>query len=167
MEVRYKGIKHERCEDAPFVGALISAIDCKFNCEGCFNQYLKELPTQKESAENIIAEVKRNPLNEGIILGGLEWSCQPVELYNLVRTASRNGLKVMIYTGCDETCFDRKIGLSMLGAFINRDFYVKFGNFQPDKSSHKKAFGVVLATDNQYIVKFTKDGSRVVDENSD
>ena len=40
--VSYKGIIHERTEDAPFMGALIIAEKCSNNCQGCFNQHLKD-----------------------------------------------------------------------------------------------------------------------------
>ena len=161
MQVKYKSIEHERTQDAPFVGAMVSAVGCPFNCPGCFNQHLKDMPTLYSTAEGIIAEIKKNPFNEGIILGGLEWSTYPVELYNLVRTASRNGLKVMIYTGMTEKEFDQKVGVVLLGAFINDDFYIKFGEYAVEQEPIDKVeFGVNLASSNQYIVKFKKDGSR-------
>lgn len=101
MEIRYKSITHERTEDAPFIGALISAVDCKFKCTGCCNRDWKKEPTFKLSAEEIIKQVLSNPLNQGIIFGGLEWSLQAVELLELSKLASQNGLQVMIYTGCE------------------------------------------------------------------
>lgn len=132
MEIRYKFIQDERTEDAPFVGALISAIGCKNKCKGCFNRHLKTYPTLKNTAEEIIEMVKSNPFNEGIILGGLEWSEQPIELIELCKVASENGLKVMIYTGCEtlgefqsiigNACAD-KVGYSdMLNKAMLTDF---------------------------------------------
>ena len=45
--INYKTIVNERTEDAPFIGALISAIDCKFNCKKCFNQDIKSAQRSK------------------------------------------------------------------------------------------------------------------------
>lgn len=102
MKIRIKGIVHERVEDAPFIGALISAIDCNLNCKGCFNQHIKELETIEMDSEEILNKVLENPFNEGIILAGLEWSLQEEELRELVSLARKKGLKVMIYSGLSE-----------------------------------------------------------------
>ena len=51
MIIKTKGIVHERVEDAPFMGALISAVDCNLNCKGCFNQHLKSLPNIEMDSE--------------------------------------------------------------------------------------------------------------------
>lgn len=110
MLIRHKGIIHERSEDSNFIGALISAIDCKFKCKGCFNRHLKTMPYRVDDSEDIIREISSNPFNEGIILGGLEWSLQPIELLELVALASKKGLKVMIYTGCELKEFHTRIG---------------------------------------------------------
>lgn len=101
MKIRYKSITHERTEDATFIGSLICGNTCKFGCKNCFNQDLKTLLDITETSEKIIENVKSNPFNEGIILGGLEWSDQPLELLDLVDKASQSDLKVMIYTGCE------------------------------------------------------------------
>jgi recombinational DNA repair protein RecR len=37
QRINYKLIESERVEDAPFMGALISACDCKYNCPNCLN----------------------------------------------------------------------------------------------------------------------------------
>ena len=110
MKIRYKTIEHERTEDAPFVGALISSIDCKFKCKGCFNRKAKLLPNIEREADEIIEEITSNPFNEGIIFGGLEWSLQPVELVELFEKASNAGLKIIIYTGCTAEEFYKRIG---------------------------------------------------------
>jgi len=110
MEIRYKTIEHERTEDAPFIGALISAIGCKMKCKGCFHKDLKKAPTLKATEQEIIVSVLSNPINEGIILAGLEWSEQPLELLALVGEAAKNNLKIMIYTGLDLFNFQATIG---------------------------------------------------------
>jgi pyruvate-formate lyase-activating enzyme len=105
MNIKYKQIEHERVEDAPFIGALICAVDCNINCPDCFNQHLKQYPTIEKSANEIINEVKSNPFNKGIILAGLEWTLQPEEMRELIYLAQENNLKVMLYTGLDECVF--------------------------------------------------------------
>lgn len=108
MIIKTKGIVHERVEDAPFMGALISAVDCNLNCKGCFNQHLKDLPNIEMDSEDILDEVTNDPFNEGIILAGLEWSLQPKELREMVNSARKRKLKVIVYSGLSEEDFKKK-----------------------------------------------------------
>lgn len=163
MNIRYKVIEHERTEDAPFVGALISAIGCSLKCRGCFNKGLKKEQTIEKDVKDVIDEILSNPFNDGIIFGGLEWSEQPLELINLIEEASKVGLKIMIYTGHTLTDFQSIIGkacatkvgfdhmlankmlmendntlYAMMGAmildyYIPDDYYIKAGKYDRDK----------------------------------
>jgi len=167
MKIRYKTIEHERVEDSPFVGAIISAIDCWENCLNCFNGALKSLPTQETEASNIIAEVKSNPLNEGIILAGLEWTMQPEEMLNLLYTAKQLGLKTMLYTDMSGNDFSRWFRVLQnsrslfcgVNHLANSDLslyldYIKFGVYNEAKKSEQHySCNVRLASTNQYIMK--------------
>lgn len=145
--VHYKGIIHERAEDAPFMGALIIATSCGNRCKECFNQHLKAATTYTKPAEEIIAEVKQNPFNDGIILGGLEWSEQPDEAVELIRCASASGLQVILYTGLTEDMLYCRIPKEHLVGCL-----VKFGKYDPTcLSATYKSYGVHLASTNQYI----------------
>lgn len=185
MQIRYKFIEHERTQDAPFVGALVCAIDCKLKCKGCFNRDLKKMETKKATAKDIVAEVLENPFNEGIILGGLEWSRQAEELVELVTEASAQGLKIMIYTGlnlgefemvigkacCDkvgvktlpEDYADRDMMYACIGGMvldnaIHDDYYIKTGRYDESLPAiNREQFGVKLATTNQNIIKIQKE----------
>ena len=146
--VSYKGIIHERTEDAPFMGALIIATSCNNRCQDCFNQHLKDAKTHLRYADEVIAEVKQNPFNDGIILGGLEWSEQPDDAIALISCATAAGLEVMVYTGLTEELFYSRIPAEYL-----HNCYVKFGKYDNKHlSDNYKSFGVKLASTNQYIV---------------
>lgn len=145
--IHYKGIIHERAEDAPFMGALIVATNCSNNCKDCFNQYLKTAKTYTNTAEGIIAEVKQNAFNDGIILGGLEWSEQPEEAIELIRCATANGLAVMLYTGLTEEGLYHRIPREYLVGCL-----VKFGAYDNTcLSDNYSSLGVKLASTNQYV----------------
>jgi len=147
--INYKLIEHERCEDAPFVGALIASCDCKFNCPNCFNQHIKTLPVIAKSCDDIIAEVKANPFNKGIIFAGLEWTLQLNECLSLAKEAKRQGLQTMLYTGND---FEGRL----MGAIIlsNLFDYIKCGRYEEElKTANHIEYGVVLASTNQHIYK--------------
>ena len=147
--INYKLIEHERCEDAPFVGALISACDCRFDCRNCFNQSVKELPTQTRNCEDIIAEVRRDIFNKGIIFAGLEWSLQLDECIQLARKAKENGLQTMVYTGNE---FDSPAVGQMIKA--NCFDYIKCGRYlEESRTANHIEHGVILASSNQHIYK--------------
>ena len=146
--VSYKGIIHERAEDAPFMGALIIAASCNNGCRGCFNQHLKNAKTYMRYADEVIKEVKQNPFNDGIILGGLEWSEQPDDMIALISCAAAAGLEVMVYTGLTEEYFYRRVPIRYL-----HNCYIKFGKYDAKcLSDSYESFGVKLASTNQYIV---------------
>ena len=146
--INYKLIEHERVEDAPFVGALISACDCKFGCKGCFNQHIKNMPTKQDTAENIIKQIKSNPFNKGVIFAGLEWTLQIDECLALARLAKQNGLLTMLYTGSEN-----KLELNLLKLCDGFD-YIKVGRFIEElKTANHIEYGVVLASSNQHILK--------------
>lgn len=147
--MKIKGFEHERTQDAPFMGCLIIANNCNRNCRNCFNQHLKNKPSIDMTADDIIAEVKKNPFNEGIILGGLEWFEQIDDMKVLMQTAANSGLKIMVYTGFpvikDETIFKecaKKV-----------DTYLKIGPYV-ETLPGRQMYGITLASKNQKIIKF-------------
>ena len=145
--IHYKGIIHERAEDAPFMGALIIATSCSNGCKDCFNQYLKTAKTYVNTADGIITEVKQNAFNDGIILGGLERSEQPEEAIELIRCATANGLAVMLYTGLTEEGLYHRIPREDLVGCL-----VKFGAYDNTcLSDNYSSLGVKLASTNQYV----------------
>ncbi len=149
MIIHYKTIQHERCEDAPFVGALISACDCKFDCPSCFNQSVKTLPTITKFSEDIITEIKSNPFNQGIIFAGLEWTLQLNECLSLAKEAKQQGLQTMLYTGNDFK--GRLMGTIILSNLFD---YIKCGRYEEElKTANHIEYGVVLASSNQHIYK--------------
>lgn len=145
--VSYKGIIHERTEDAPFMGALIIATSCNNRCQDCFNQHLKDAKTHLRYADEVIREVKQDLFNDGIILGGLEWSEQPDDAISLISCATAQGLQVMLYSGLDEDALYRRIPKEYL-----HGCYIKVGKYDNSKSSETySSNGVRLASTNQYV----------------
>ena len=146
MKIRHKGVYHERF-DAPFVGALISSIGCTIGCPGCINEHVKNAPEQVSTVQELMDAVEANPFNQGVILGGLEWTEQPTELLALITEALNRGLKVLLYTGRTESWVKANMP-ELLGLPI----WIKFGEYRAGSST--KSFGVLLASDNQYIKYF-------------
>ncbi len=147
MKINFKGIVHERYEDAPFIGALIIAEKCKFACKNCFNKHLSNEKTIISNEVDIIDEVKKNAFNNGVIFAGLEWANQPKELMALIKEAKKRKLKIIVYTGLEEEEFLKLVDLDIL-----KNCYVKYGGYDETKAvDDYKMFGVKLASKNQVI----------------
>lgn len=153
MKIKY--IQHEVMNDAPFIGALVVANDCNKNCINCFNQELRSLKSVNRSAVDIVDEALSNPLNEGIILGGLEWTEQINDMFYLSVFALMDGLNVMIYTSLSEYECTKLVEFRSLISIAKRQtgkLYIKFGSYQQELACQDNVqFGVKLATSNQLI----------------
>jgi len=148
MKIRYKSITHERVEDAPFVGALVCALDCNIGCKGCFNQSLKEAPIFYKKADEILDEIMSNPFNEGVILAGLEWSLQPSELMAMIKSCAIKNIPVIVYTGHTIETFLRRVPKIKNYPQV----LIKHGAYDESKLSlTHEAYGVRLASTNQNI----------------
>lgn len=156
--IEFRGITHERTQDAPFVGALICAPYCHIGCKGCFNQHLKDAPLIKLKAKDVIKEVMSNPLNEGIILAGLEWSYSLPQAIELILEAQKSGLKTIIYTGLEYPVFMDKLREAFKfneNKFINMvcGLFIKAGPYDSSKKldQPRRILGIQLATSNQKV----------------
>lgn len=154
MKIAIKGIFHERTEDAPFIGALICADNCKFNCPDCFNKEYKTLPSYYMEDYQIIQEIKSNNFNRGVILSGLEWTLQPKEMFRLIELAIDNDLEIILYTGMDYNNLIKKFP-----ELLNYNIYIKTGRYIEKLSTNDNIqYGVKLASSNQKIYKIQKGG---------
>jgi pyruvate-formate lyase-activating enzyme len=146
-KINYKYIETERMGDAPFIGVLISACDCNFNCKNCFNQHVKKIPTKQITLCELIDIVKSNPFHKGVIFAGLEWSLQLDELVAAIEIAHRNNLLTMVYTGCDKN--SDYVQYLINNTSVN---YIKYGKYKEKliTANHIEE-GVILASSNQHI----------------
>lgn len=187
MLVAFRGVEHEITEDAPFVGARLLSLGCSLKCKGCHNKpNLFNIPTEINLACDIVKEVKSNPMNEGIIFGGGEWSDQALEMLEIANKADLNGLKVMIYTGLtidefwyrigkavfssassDDECklisnddcniLYPMIGKMTLDNYIQNTYWIKAGSYDKDKLVNDNIqFDIKLASSNQKIYEIRK-----------
>lgn len=145
--INYKYIETERIGDAPFMGVLISACDCQFNCKNCFNQHVKNLPTKQIKLYELIDIVKSNPFHRGIIFAGLEWSLQTEELIDAIELAHQNNLLTMVYTGCDKN--SDYVQYLIDNTSVD---YIKYGKYKEKlTTANHIEEGVILASKNQHI----------------
>lgn len=143
--IRHKGIIEEVFSDAPFIGARINAISCSHNCPGCFNKQLLDDPIIQSTPEEIIEQVKSNPIHQGLILGGLEWTEHLSETRTLIFAALEAKLQVILYTH-----HDLQELLKLLPELEGLPMYVKCGEYLRE-GIPTKSVGVSLASNNQCI----------------
>lgn len=151
MIIRHKGVYSPRF-DAPFVGTLLSAISCPFACKGCINDPLKPLTYDTIDSDEFLNSVANDPFVEGIILGGLEWSEQSLELFILLEGALKRNLKVILYTWYPNYQTLCEV-LPFMSKLKGSGIYIKFGKYDENDLSNgdNVHYGVSLASNNQYI----------------
>lgn len=146
--IRHRGIEHNIFSDAPFVAARICAIQCTHDCPGCFHKHLQADDDDiiHQEAVDIIREVINNPFNEGIVLGGLEWTEQADEMFELISAAQAAGLEVMLYTHMSVRDYAARFGRCS-------GIYIKHGEYVSGDQPHEE-FGIRLAGDGQHIIYY-------------
>lgn len=144
---KHRGFESGVTSDAPFIGLRISALDCHMNCPGCHNQHLKTRPILESNTKAVLNMLEAT-INEGVILGGLEWTNQPTEMLNIIEDVTAAGHLVMLYTGLDRDHF-KKVFPQLWGV---PGVWVKYGTYDSARDGrYEETFDVHLASDNQHI----------------
>ena len=99
-KIRIAGIVEESIVDGPGIRMVVFTQGCKHNCKGCHNPeshsftggYLMDI-------EEILEEIKANPLLDGITLSGGEPFEQWDVCSELAKGVKELGLNVVTYTG--------------------------------------------------------------------
>lgn len=99
-KIRVAGIVEESIVDGPGIRLVVFTQGCKHNCKGCHNPeshsftggYLMEI-------EEILEEIKSNPLLDGLTLSGGEPFEQWEACSELAKEVKKLGLNVVTYTG--------------------------------------------------------------------
>lgn len=93
-------IIHDSIVDGPGFRLTVFTQGCPHRCEGCHNPETHDFSGGKQmSAGQLIKELERNPLLDGITLSGGEPFSQAAECLELARAAHERGLNVWAYTG--------------------------------------------------------------------
>lgn len=99
-KIRIAGIVEESIVDGPGIRMVVFTQGCKHNCKGCHNPeshsftggYLMDI-------EEVLEEIKSNPLLDGITLSGGEPFEQWQACSELAKGVKELGLSVVSYTG--------------------------------------------------------------------
>ena len=100
MLIRIAGLVPESYVDGDGIRFAIFMQGCLRNCEGCHNPETHALDGGRlMDTTEIISEIKKNPLLDGITLTGGEPFLQVDAANELARAAKNLGLSVWCYTG--------------------------------------------------------------------
>lgn len=98
--MRIAGIVHDSIVDGPGLRVTVFTQGCPHACPGCHNPDSHAMCGGYEMAvEDIIAQLDRSPLTEGITLSGGDPMMQPEDCLRIARAAHERGLSVWTYTG--------------------------------------------------------------------
>jgi anaerobic ribonucleoside-triphosphate reductase activating protein len=99
-KIRIAGIVKESIVDGPGIRYVVFAQGCKHNCPGCHNPETHSFNGGiLVDIEELIQQMKQNPLIDGITLSGGEPFEQAEGFGELAMRAKKQGYSVMTYTG--------------------------------------------------------------------
>ena len=101
MDIRIAGIVNDSIVDGPGIRFTIFTQGCPHNCEGCHNPQTHTFDGGKiVSVEELIDQIQRNPLLDGVTFSGGEPFVQAEALSVLAKVIHDNTeLDVVTYTG--------------------------------------------------------------------
>lgn len=100
MKFRIFGTAEDSIVDGPGIRYTVFVQGCPHRCPGCHNPESHDFHGGREATtEEIIAQMKANPLLDGLTLSGGEPMCSPEACTELAEAAVGAGLNVWCYTG--------------------------------------------------------------------
>lgn len=100
MEIRISGLVNDSIVDGPGFRYTVFTQGCKFNCPGCHNPHTHDVAGGRLiDIDEILCEVKQNPLLSGVTISGGEPFLQIPETLELTKKVKALNLDVIIYTG--------------------------------------------------------------------
>jgi anaerobic ribonucleoside-triphosphate reductase activating protein len=100
VRIRVAGIVKESIVDGPGIRYVVFAQGCRHHCPGCHNPQTHSFEGGSiMDTDDMLEQIKGNPLLDGITLSGGEPFEQAPGFAELARKAGELGLNVMIYTG--------------------------------------------------------------------
>lgn len=98
--LRLAGVIRESIVDGPGWRFVVFTQGCPHHCEGCQNPQTHAFDGGYiTNTENLLREIKKDPLLSGVTLSGGEPFCQAESLAALARKVHALGLNVMTYSG--------------------------------------------------------------------
>jgi len=98
--LKVSGIIEESIVDGPGFRYVVFVQGCPHHCKGCHNPQTHSFEGGKEmTVEEIISEIKENPLLSGVTFSGGEPFCQPEALTLLAEEVKKLKKNIFVYSG--------------------------------------------------------------------
>lgn len=99
-KIRIAGKVNDSIVDGPGIRYTIFFQGCPHHCPGCHNPETHDFNGGHfEDIDDIMKEIKSNPLLLGVTISGGEPFSQEAELLTLVKEIRKTNLNIMVYTG--------------------------------------------------------------------
>lgn len=100
MDIRIAGTVDDSIVDGPGFRYTVFTQGCSHHCPGCHNPETHDFAGGRVvDTETILAQIRQNPLLDGLTLSGGDPMEQPIPCAELARQAHALGLNVWCYTG--------------------------------------------------------------------
>ncbi len=100
MEIRLAGTVNDSIVDGPGIRYTIFVQGCPHNCEGCHNPQTHDFNGGHIiDTDELLEQIKKNPLLKGVTFSGGEPFCQAAALADLGAKIHALGLNILTYTG--------------------------------------------------------------------
>lgn len=97
---KISGLVNDSIVDGPGMRYTVFTQGCPHNCEGCHNPHTHDPNGGRYcTTEEVLNQIRENPLLDGLTLSGGEPFVQSKELIELAKTVKEMGLSVMAYSG--------------------------------------------------------------------
>ncbi|HBC95249.1 MAG TPA: anaerobic ribonucleoside-triphosphate reductase activating protein [Clostridium sp.] len=153
-KIRLAGIAYESLVNGPGMRRVFFAQGCRHNCRGCFNPSTHDFSGgELEDTDELIMQVKNNPLITGVTFSGGDPFEQAGEFAYLAEKIERLGLNIWCYTGYT---FEYIVGSTQneqWQSLINNVDVLVDGKFEEDKKDSKLKF---KGSGNQRIIDVKK-----------
>lgn len=98
--IRIAATVQDSIVDGPGLRFTVFAQGCPHGCRGCHNPHTHSFDGGRmASPEELLAQIFKNPLTDGVTLSGGEPMCQAKEFLPLVVECRKRGLNIWVYTG--------------------------------------------------------------------
>ena len=100
MKLRIAGTVNDSIVDGPGLRYAVFTQGCPHDCPGCHNPQTHDFSGGKDiDTSEILAQIRKNPLLDGLTLTGGEPICQCTACVALAQGAHAHGLNVWCYSG--------------------------------------------------------------------
>ena len=153
--VRIAGKIPESITDGPGIRYVIFAQGCKHECPGCHNEHTHDFNGGiLTTVKNLIDDIKRNPLLDGVTFSGGEPFEQAEVFAEIAKEVKALGMSVMTYTGYTyETLIDQKINHKGWGSLMRETDILVDGRFE---EKHKNLMLTFRGSENQRIIDMNR-----------